>query len=209
MMRNGGVKLLQWPAHTVTWPFPPSPLAAARSIFLFVVCWRLFFVSIQTEGRQSLLRMLSLNQTFDDTRNIKVRRCCDMNIIFCLFWNCHYKVLVVPIGNNSLFDHHFQVVSRLRDIPFYELNRPVSKSGNPAFKFFNWNNGNLLFDYLRYDRVPRGPGDLDNFQVNIYEFTSVARLWLIMYFFPFPSEFKTCADDNGINKLSWVGWITS
>jgi hypothetical protein len=74
-------------------------------------------------------------------------------------------VLVVPIGNNSLFDNHFQVVSRLRDVPFYELNRPVTKNTNPAFKYFNWGNGNLLFDYLRYDRVARGPGDLDNFQV--------------------------------------------
>jgi hypothetical protein len=72
----------------------------------------------------------------------------------------------VPVGNNSLFDKHFQVVSRLRDVPFYELNRPASaRSASPPFKYFDWNNGNLLFDYLRYDRVPNGPGDLDNFQV--------------------------------------------
>eukprot|EP01038_Epipyxis_sp_PR26KG_P004766 gene4766-6686_t len=90
--------------------------------------------------------MLSLNQTFDDTRTI--------------------KVLVVPVGNNSLFDNHFQVVSRLRDVPFYELNRPRGSSSPSAFKYMNWNEGknNLLFDYLRYDRVPNGPGDLDNFQ---------------------------------------------
>ncbi len=76
------------------------------------------------------------------------------------------QVLVVPIGNNSLFDHQFQIVSKLRDLPFYELNRPVSKNNNPAFKFFNWNNGNLLFDYLRYDKVSRGPGEFDNFLVS-------------------------------------------
>lgn len=64
-----------------------------------------------------------------------------------------------------MFDNHFQVVSRLRDIPFYELNRPTSaRSANPPFKNLDWSHGNLLFDYLRYDRVPNGPGDLDNFQ---------------------------------------------
>lgn len=93
--------------------------------------------------------MLSLNQTFDDTRAI--------------------KILVVPIGENSLFESHFNVVSRLRDMPLYELNRPSTwKTQNQACKHFNWNNGNLLFEYLRYDRVPNGPGDLDNFQVCIY-----------------------------------------
>ena len=74
---------------------------------------------------------------------------------------------MVPIGNNSLFDQHFQVVSNLRDVPFYELNRPPA-SGNSTsapFKYFNWNDGNLLFDFLRYDRVLIGPGDLNNFQV--------------------------------------------
>ena len=75
-------------------------------------------------------------------------------------------MLVVPIGNNSLFNDHFQVVSNLRDVPFYELNRPPAASNaNSAFKYFNWNDGNLLFDFLRYDRVLIGPGDLNNFQV--------------------------------------------
>jgi hypothetical protein len=91
--------------------------------------------------------MLSLDQTFDDTRAI--------------------KVLVVPIGENSLFDSHFQVVSTLRDMQLYELNRPSTwKAQVSPFKNFNWNTGNLLFDYLRYDRVPNGPGDLDNFQAS-------------------------------------------
>jgi len=76
------------------------------------------------------------------------------------------QVLVVPIGNNSLFNDHFQVVSNLRDVPFYELNRPPAASNaNSAFKHFNWNDGNLLFDFQRYDRVLIGPGDLNNFQV--------------------------------------------
>jgi hypothetical protein len=73
---------------------------------------------------------------------------------------------VVPIGNNSLFDDHFQVVSNLRDVPFYELNRPAAASSSgSAFKYINWNDGNLLFEFQRYDRVLIGPGDLINFQV--------------------------------------------
>jgi hypothetical protein len=93
--------------------------------------------------------MLSLNQTFDETRSI--------------------KVLVVPIGTNSLFDEHFQVVSNLRDVPFYELNRPpaVPNQSSP-FRYFNWNDGNLLFEFQRYDRVLIGPGDLNNFQVRYF-----------------------------------------
>ena len=79
------------------------------------------------------------------------------------------QVLVVPIGNNSLFDDHFKVVSNLKDVPFYELNRPPSSSSSPSpFKYFNWNDGNLLFEFQRYDRVLIGPGDLNNFQVSAY-----------------------------------------
>jgi hypothetical protein len=33
-------------------------------------------------------------------------------------------------------------------------------------RHFNWSSGSLLFEYLRYDRVPYGSaGDLGNFQV--------------------------------------------
>lgn len=80
------------------------------------------------------------------------------------------QVLVVPIGENTLFDVHFNVVSRLRNLPLYELNRPSTwKANNQALKHFNWTTGSLLFDYLRYDRVPNGPGDLDHFQVQRFE----------------------------------------
>lgn len=92
--------------------------------------------------------MNSLHTSFEDTRSI--------------------KVLVIPIGENSLFDTHFDIVSKLKCLPIYELNRPSNwKTTGQIFKHFNWNNpGNasLTFDYLRYDRVPNGPGDLDNFQ---------------------------------------------
>ena len=48
----------------------------------------------------------------------------------------------------------------------YELTKPSTwKTQNQAFKHFDWSTGNILFEYLRYDRVPNGPGDLDDFQV--------------------------------------------
>ena len=91
--------------------------------------------------------MLSIDKsTFNDPRSI--------------------KVLVVPIGQNSLFDAHFQTISVTRDTCVKSLTKPSSwtKENNQGFKHFNWSQGNLLFDYLRYDRVPNGPGDLDEFQ---------------------------------------------
>lgn len=78
------------------------------------------------------------------------------------------RVLVAPVGNNSLFSEQFQVVSSLREIPYYELNRPqYAKNYGPPFKFVNWIDGSLVFQYLRYDRASGGPGDLDDFQVSI------------------------------------------
>jgi hypothetical protein len=77
-------------------------------------------------------------------------------------------VLVVPIGRNSLFDQHFQTVSDLREIPLYELNRPShSVTTSCPFKHFNWTDGALRFDFLRYDRVLVG-GDLNDFQVQLF-----------------------------------------
>lgn len=92
--------------------------------------------------------MLALNQKFSDARSI--------------------KVLVVPIGDNSLFDRQFEIVSRRRNVPMYELNRPSAEARvpNSPFKNLNWESGSLLFDYLRYDRVSSGQGDLDSFQCN-------------------------------------------
>ena len=82
----------------------------------------------------------------------------------------------------------------MRDIPFYELSRPVQRSTNPPFKFMNWNDGNILFDHLRYDRVPRGAGDLDNFQVCCLVFR--------LYFIDGVVEFKAYPNDHWINQLS-------
>jgi len=72
---------------------------------------------------------------------------------------------VVPIGRNSLFEQHFQTVSNLWEIPLYELNRPShSVAASSPFRYFNWTDGALRFDFLRYDRVLVG-GDLTDFQV--------------------------------------------
>lgn len=92
--------------------------------------------------------MLALNKKFNDARAI--------------------KVLVVPIGDNSLFDRQFEIVSKHRSVPMYELNRPSSdvRTPNTPFKNLNWDSGTLLFDYLRYDRVSSGQGDLETFQCN-------------------------------------------
>ena len=68
------------------------------------------------------------------------------------------------MGNNSLFADQFQVVSSLKEIPFYDLNRPMTTKPSP-FKFLNWKDGELRFEYFRYDRTSAEPGDLDDFQV--------------------------------------------
>jgi len=75
------------------------------------------------------------------------------------------QVLVAPVGNNSLFSKQFQIVSSLKEIPLYELNRPHNAKSCP-FKAVDWLQGRLLFEYLRYDRSSLGPGDLDDFQVS-------------------------------------------
>jgi hypothetical protein len=86
--------------------------------------------------------MLSINQNFDESRSI--------------------KVLVVPIGDNSLFDSQFEIVSRRKSVQLFDMNNPYYSES--PFKNLNWNAGSLLFDYLRYDRVASAHGDLDTFQ---------------------------------------------
>ena len=89
--------------------------------------------------------MLSLNETFDESRAI--------------------KILVVPIGENSFFEEHFNIISRINTLQFYELTKPSTwKLDNKALKHFNWNKGDIKFDFLRYDRIPNSAGDLDNYQ---------------------------------------------
>eukprot|EP01041_Mallomonas_annulata_P002057 gene2057-4019_t len=89
--------------------------------------------------------MLSINRNYEDDRAI--------------------TVVVVPIGENNLFDKHFNVVSRCKEMLTIELNRPSDwKATSSPFQLFRWNAGNILFDYQRYDRFGNGVGELDNFQ---------------------------------------------
>ena len=89
--------------------------------------------------------MLNLNQTFDDTRAI--------------------KILVAPIGENSLFESHFNLISTVKDIQLFDLNKPSTwKTATQSVKHFNWTTGNLNFSFLRYDRGIRN--DLDDFQLS-------------------------------------------
>ena len=94
------------------------------------------------------------------------------------------RVLVVPIGENSLFDLHFHTVSQQREVSLTDLTKPSTWNNevNTGFKHFAWwdnERGSLLFDYLRYDRVPNGPGDLDDYQ-------SSRRVLMIMGLINYP-----------------------
>lgn len=63
------------------------------------------------------------------------------------------KVLVVPVGENSLFDAHFDLISGIKYVTKEEIQPAFSSKGNTnaAFKDFKWCDGNVVFEYLRYD----------------------------------------------------------
>ena len=74
------------------------------------------------------------------------------------------RVLVVPIGEKSLLDFHlvsiFILISQLCEVPLSELSKPSqwNPNVNNGFRHFEWyNRGSILFEYLRYERVPNGP----------------------------------------------------
>ena len=86
-------------------------------------------------------------------------------------------MLVVPIGENSLFDAHFDLISRMKFLPKQEIsysNSMLSKS--QAFRNFQWEEGNFVFDYVRYD-VAKGGGDLA-------DYLDVSKLSIIASFLP-------------------------
>ena len=76
------------------------------------------------------------------------------------------KVLVVPIGENSLFDAHYDLISSTKYIPKDEIQPGVSSSSSKiseTFKDFKWGEGNAVFEYLRYDvTVNSGTGSSSN-----------------------------------------------
>lgn len=76
-------------------------------------------------------------------------------------------MLVVPIGENSLFDAHFDLISRTKHLPKEELGYSNSRLvKSQAFRNFQWDDGNFIFDYVRYD-VAKGGNDIaDNTDMN-------------------------------------------
>ena len=81
----------------------------------------------------------------------------------------------MPIGENSLFDAHFDLISRMKFLPKQEIsysNSMLSKS--QAFRNFQWDEGNFVFDYVRYD-VAKGGSDLA-------DYLDVSKLLLIASF---------------------------
>lgn len=113
------------------------------------------------------------------------------------------RVLIAPIGQNSLFNEHFQLISSVNLLAFEEIVKPnLLKGFNPLqqptrsiFKYLNWAAGEILFDYLRYDRVPAGPGDFDNFQ-------SSKRIMVVIGLINYPEFKSTRSIDEEIEKIS-------
>ncbi len=74
------------------------------------------------------------------------------------------KVLAVPLGENSLFDQQFRLVASLGSLQLMGLNRP-SNWKKTFMKNFDWSNGSILFEYLRYDKALYGNPDAESLQV--------------------------------------------
>ena len=76
-------------------------------------------------------------------------------------------MLVVPIGENSLFDAHFDLISRTKHLPKEELGYSNSRLvKSQAFRNFQWDDGNYVFDYVRYDVAKAGNDIADNTDMN-------------------------------------------
>ena len=72
-------------------------------------------------------------------------------------------MLVVPIGENSLFDAHFDLISRIKCLPKEGLGYSNSRLvKSQAFRNFQWDEGNFIFDYVRYD-VAKGGNDIADY----------------------------------------------
>ena len=68
-------------------------------------------------------------------------------------WTRVLKVLVVPIGENSMFDYHFDLISTMRIFTKDELKLDESWFREDCgFKSFTME-GNITLDYVRYDLV--------------------------------------------------------
>jgi hypothetical protein len=73
------------------------------------------------------------------------------------------QVLVVPIGENSLFDAHFDLISRMKFLSKKDLSHSnVKLSKSQTFRNYHWEEGNFIFDYVRYD-VAKGSQDVADY----------------------------------------------
>lgn len=78
-------------------------------------------------------------------------------------------MLVVPIGENNLFDAHFDLISRMKFLPKEDLshsNAMLSKS--QTFRNYQWEEGNFVFDYVRYDVAKGSQNVADYIDVSFY-----------------------------------------
>lgn len=103
-------------------------------------------------------------RTFEEVRAVKVLIFC-ITCVFLLF-DFALQVVVFPLGPNTLFDKQFQLLSNVREVPFYEINRPqIATFQTQPFKYFNWNDGNILFDFTVDNNLADGPNYLSDFKV--------------------------------------------
>jgi hypothetical protein len=74
-------------------------------------------------------------------------------------------VLVFPLGANSKFEEQFHTISRIDSVQMFDCIKPQYPKGyQPQFKYVDWNKGEMLFDFLRYDQAPSGPTEIEDFQ---------------------------------------------
>lgn len=64
------------------------------------------------------------------------------------------QLVVAPLGKNSAFADQFGVVSNVREVPYYELYKPKFPANYQSpFKFLNWNEGSLVFEYKKLGQL--------------------------------------------------------
>lgn len=75
----------------------------------------------------------------------------------------------MPVGENSAFPEQFEVIANHKEVQIVDLSRPSSwKAKNSPLKHFDWTRGYLKYEFLRYDRMPQGPSEMENFQVSLH-----------------------------------------
>lgn len=88
--------------------------------------------------------------------------------------------MVAPLGNNSLFAEQFAIVSNVREVPYYELYKPkFAQNYQSPFKFLNWADGSLLFEYKRLGQLTDQDAEFVNLQ-------SSKRILMVMGLINYP-----------------------